>query len=189
MDWDFKAEQIIDGEMELTLTDFTGKLYEKSADTVAMSIEIVSGGEPLIDHSLDPLEDYRIQFFICYYNFLLARATDRSNRQFISFTKKMNIDSTIKVKFTDKKYLESIVESTEETVDIFKAVLKRFISELMESGTSNSRLPQMLYMQQLNSFSSIIPNIMRNENARELLLHIEFNTGIMGGRFKKLLGG
>ncbi len=77
-------------------------------------------------------------------------------------------------------------EESKETVQIFMAVLKSFVSEMMESGTSNTRLPQMLLMQQLNSFSSIIPNVMKkNEDARNMLIHIEFEKSFLSGRLIK----
>jgi hypothetical protein len=189
MNWDISPEQIIEGEMDLGLTEFTNRFYEKITDFAAMSMEEVSGGDPVIDQSLDPLEDYKIQFFICYYNFALCMATDRTRRQFVSFTKKLKISESIRKKFIDKKYLIDVEKDAADTIVIFRAVLKRFVSELMESGTTTTRLPQMLYMQQLNSFSSIIPNVMKNEKARNMLLNIEFGSGFFGGKFKKLLGG
>jgi hypothetical protein len=189
MNWDISPQQIIDGELGLSLTEFTNKLFEETVNEAAMSMDMVTGGEPVIDHSLDPLEDFRIQFFICYYNYLLAMATGRSRRQYLTFTKKLNLSSSVRAKFLDKNYLADIEAKAADTIDMFKAVLKRFTAELMESGTTPGRLSQMMYMQQLNSFSAIIPSVMKNENARNMLLHIEFETGFMGGKFKKLLGG
>lgn len=186
MDWEFSSEQIIEGEYEISLTDFTKKMYSKTAEMTAMSIESSVAAENVIDDSIDPLEDYRIQYFICYYNFVLCMATGRTRRQFVSHTKKQGFSKSLRDVFTDKKYLIELETSSEETTQIFMAVLKKFVSELIESGTSTGRLPQMLLMQQLNSFSSIIPNIMKNESARNMLMHIEFEKGFMGGRLMKM---
>lgn len=186
MDWEFSADQVIEGEYEISLTDFTKKLYSKTTELAAMSLDAGFGEENSIDKTLDPLEDYRVQFFICYYNFLLCMATGRTVRQFKSHTKKLPIAKSLREKFLDKKYLAEIQNSSQDTVNIFMAVLKSFVSDLIESGTSTTRLPQMLLMQQLNSFSSIIPSVMKNENARNMLMHIEFEKGIMGGRLGKI---
>lgn len=113
-------------------------------------------------------------------------ATGRTVRQFKSHTKKLPIAKSLREKFLDKKYLAEIQNSSQDTVNIFMAVLKSFVSDLIESGTSTTRLPQMLLMRQLNSFSSIIPSVMKNENARNMLMHIEFEKGIMGGRLGKI---
>jgi dsDNA-binding SOS-regulon protein len=113
-------------------------------------------------------------------------ATERTRRQFMGHTKKMDITTELKKKFLDKKLLIQMEEDSAETVHIFMAVLKNFVSELIESGTSTSRLPQMLLMQQLNSFSSIIPSIMKNEHARNLLMTIEFDKGTLGGKLTKI---
>lgn len=186
MDWGFTADQIIDGEYDLSLTDFTKKLYSKTAEMAAMLIEDGVSSDSVIDDSLDPLEDFRVQYFVCYYNFVLCRATGRSRRQFTGHTKKLSISKVIRDKFLNKKFLIALEEETQETVQIFMAVLKVFVSGLMESGTSSTRLPQMLLMQQLNSFSFIIPGIMKNENARNMLMHIEFDSGFMSGRLMKI---
>jgi len=186
MEWEFTADQVIDGEYDISLTDFTKKFYSKSVELAAMSIDTIVNTANVIDPSLDPLEDYRVQFFICYYNYVLCLSTGRSRRQFMSHTKKLNIDKNIKDKFLNKKLLAEIEESSKETVHIFMAVLKSFVSGLMESGTTSTRLPQMLIMQQLNSFSSIIPSIMKNEHARSMLMPIEFSAGFMNGRLSKI---
>jgi len=186
MDWEFSAEQVIEGEYELSLTDFTKKLYAKTTEITAMSIELSVSSDNIIDQSLDPLEDYRIQYFICYYNYLLALSTGRSRRQFMAHTKKLSFSKSIKDIFLNKKNLTDIEDNATESINIFMAVLKSFVSNMMESGVSTNRLPQMLIMQQLNSFSSIIPNIMKNEQARSFLLPIDFDTGFMGGKFKKI---
>ena len=186
MDWEFSAGQIIDGEFDLSLTDFTKKLYSKSVDIAVMSIDVAVDSENIIDQDLDPLEDYRIQFFICYYNYILCLSTGKSRRQFMSHTKKLSISKNIKDRFLNKKNLAEIEEESKETVQIFMAVLKSFVSGLMESGTTSTRLPQMLQMQQLNSFSSIIPSIMKNENARNMLVHIEFEKTFLSGRLTKI---
>ncbi len=105
----------------------------------------------------------------------------------MSHTKKLNLSQGgIKKQFLDKHYLAKMEEESKETVQIFMAVLKSFVSEMMESGTSNTRLPQMLLMQQLNSFSSIIPNVMKNEDARNMLIHIEFEKSFLSGRLIKI---
>jgi len=184
MDWEFSASQIIEGEYELSLTDFTKKLYDKTTEMAAMSIEATVSLENVIDQNIDPLEDHRIQYFICYYNFVLSLSTGRSRRQYMAHTKKINFSKDIKEKFTDKKFLLTLEKESDEVVEIFMAVLKSFVSGLIESGTSTSRLPQMLLMQQLNSFSSIVPSIMKNEKARNMLMNIEFTQGFMGGRLK-----
>jgi len=186
MDWEFSAEQVIDGEYEISLTDFTKKLYGKTTEVAAMALDFGVVTENSIDDSLDPLEDYRVQFFICYYNYLLCKATGRSVRQFKNHTKKLPVDKSLRAKFMDKDFLAELETSTEETVSIFMAVIKSFVSDLIESGTSTSRLPQMLLMQQLNSFSSIIPSVMKNENARNMLMHIEFEKSLLGGRLGKI---
>lgn len=64
MDWEFTAEQIIDGEFDLSLTEFTKKLYSKSVDLAVMSIDVAVNSDNIIDKELDPLEDHRIQFFL-----------------------------------------------------------------------------------------------------------------------------
>lgn len=186
MEWEFSAEQVIDGEYEISLTDFTKRLYAKATEVTAMSMDAGVVVENSIDENLDPLEDYRVQFFICYYNYALCKATGRSIRQFKSHTKKLAIDKSLRDKFLNKKFLAELEESTAETVNIFMAVLKSFVSDLIESGTSTSRLPQMLLMQQLNSFSSIIPSVMKNENARNMLMHIEFEKSLLSGRLGKI---
>lgn len=186
MDWEFSADQVIDGEYDISLTDFTKKMYSKTAEMTAMSIADGAIGENVIDDGIDPLEDFRIQFFICFYNFVLCMATGRSRRQFMSHTKKQGFSKAVRDKFLNKKFLVSLEEETKETVKLFMAVLKSFVSELLESGTSNNRLPQMFLMQQINSFSSIIPGIMKNENARNMLMHIEFETGFMSGKLIKI---
>ncbi|PLX68526.1 MAG: hypothetical protein C0603_05075 [Denitrovibrio sp.] len=186
MDWEFSAGQIIDGEFDLSLTDFTKKLYSRSVDLAVMSIDASVDSENMIDSDLDPLEDHRIQYFICYYNYILCLTTGKSRRQFKSHTKKLPISKGIKEKFLDNKNLAVLEEDSKETVLIFMAVLKSFVGEMMESGTSTNRLPQMLLMQQLNSFSSIIPSIMKNENARNMLIHIEFEKTFLNGRLSKI---
>jgi hypothetical protein len=186
MKWEFTAEQVIEGEYNISLTDFTKRLYSKAAEMTIMSIGSNISGENKIDPELNPAEDYRIQFFLCYYNLVLALATGRSVRQFKSFTKKLEINDEIKKKFLNKAYLEELISGNDDTVLIFKAVLKSFVSELIESGTSTSRLPQMLTMQQINSFSSIIPSVMKNENARKMIMHIEFEKSLMSSRLLKM---
>jgi len=186
MDWEFTAGQIIDNEIDVSLTDFTKKLYDKTAEKAMMSLDTSVEEENVVDDGLSPLEDFRVQYFICYYNYMLCKATEKSRRQFMSHTKKHPFSKNIKKKFLDKKYLVEIDGELDETVDIFSAVLKRFVSELIESGTSTNRLPQMLMMQQLNSFSSIVPNIMKNEKARSMVMHIEFENGFLGAKLKKL---
>ncbi|ADD67305.1 hypothetical protein Dacet_0507 [Denitrovibrio acetiphilus DSM 12809] len=186
MEWEFTATQIIEGEYEISLTDFTKKLYSKTAEMTAMSIDEVVSLDNIIDESLDPLEDYRIQYFICYYNFTLALATGRSIRQFKAHTKKLGITKSIKNMFMDKKFLAELQDDSEETVLIFMAVLKSITSGLIESGSSTSRLPQMLVMQQLNSFSSVIPNIMKNEKVRNMIMPIEFENSFMSGKLMRI---
>jgi len=186
MEWEFSADQVNDGEYDISLTDFTKKLYSKTTELTAMSLDLGVVETNSIDDTLDPLEDYRVQFFICYYNFLLCLATGRTIRQFKSHTKKLPIDKTLKSKFMDKKYLIELEQNSRDTVMIFMAVIKSFVSDLIESGSSTSRLPQMLLMQQLNSFSSIIPSVMKNENARNMLMHIDFEKGFLSGRLGRM---
>lgn len=185
MEWEFTAEQVIDGEYEMSLTDFTKKLYSKMTAVTAMSIEVSVSLDNVISQDIDPLEDYRIQYFVCYYNFILALATGRTRRQYISHTKKTPFSKAIKDIFLNKKFLIQLEQDSAETISIFMAVLKVFVSDLIESGSSTSRLPQTLLMQQLNSFSSIIPSIMKNEEARGTLMPIEFDTGGKLTRFFK----
>lgn len=186
MEWEFSADQVIDGEYDISLTDFTKKFYSKTAELAAMTIDGSVASSNVIDDSLDPLEDFRVQYFICYYNFVLCMATGRSRRQFMSHTKKHGFSKTVRDKFINKKFLITLEEESKETVRIFTAVLKSFVSGLIESGSSSSRLPQLLLMQQINSFSSIIPGIMKNESARNMLMHIEFDKGFMGGKLIKI---
>ncbi|MGD9807229.1 MAG: hypothetical protein AB7E76_05245 [Deferribacterales bacterium] len=186
MEWEFTAEQVIDGEYELSLTDFTKKLYSKMTAATAMSIEASVSLDNVISQDLDPLEDYRIQYFICYYNFVLSLATGRSKRQFTGHTKKMPFSKAIKDIFLNKKFLIQLEQDSAETINIFMVVLKVFVSDIIESGSSTNRLPQILLMQQLNSFSSIIPNIMKNEEARSMLMPIDFDKGILGGKLLRI---
>jgi len=186
MDWEFTADQVIEGEYDISLTDFTKKLYSKVTQEAAMGQSFGVATENYIDSSIDPLEDYNIQYFICFYNFLLCMATGRSRRQFLGHTKKMNISKPVKDIFVNKKFLIELEEKSAETIQVFMAVLKSFVSGLIESGSSTSRLPQMLIMQQLNSLSPIIPNIMKNEEARNMLMHIEFEKNMLGGRLIKM---
>ncbi len=61
-----------------------------------MSIDVAVNSDNIIDKELDPLEDHRIQFFICYYNYILCMTTGKSRRQFMSHTKKLNLSQGIK---------------------------------------------------------------------------------------------
>ncbi len=180
MEWEFSAEQINDGELTFSLAEFTNKLYRL---VCADAVNVMGTFIPQADttrHELNPVEDYYVQYYVCFYNYMLCLATDRSRRTFTSHTKRLNIQQDIKTKFLDKRFLTDLAQEQIETVDMFKAVLKRFVSELIESGISTNRLPQMIYMQQLNSLSSIIPTIMKDENARKMIIRIEFHDSLMG---------
>lgn len=179
MEWEFSSEQINDGELTFSLTEFTNRLFEKVRPDVA---EVMGSfiPEPTLGRAPEPLEDFYTQYYICFYNYMLCLATDRSTWFFRSHTKKMPIAPEIKTKFIDKKFLVALAQEQIDTVEMFKAVLKRFVGDLIESGISSNRLPQMIYMQQLNSFSSILPSIMKNEKARNMLIKIEFHDSFFG---------
>ncbi|WP_277657031.1 hypothetical protein [Seleniivibrio woodruffii] len=188
MEWDITADQINDGELTFSLTEFTNKMFKMVSAEVAESQQAPEGAE----NEPDAVENYFVQYYACFYNYMLCLATDRSRWGFVSHTKRLTIHQDIRKKFIDKKYLILLAEEQKETVDIFKAVLKRFVSDLIEAGVSTNRLPQMIYMQQLNSFSSIIPSIMKNEKGRKLLIRIEFHNSFFGSLkslFKLPIGG
>ncbi|WP_303851616.1 hypothetical protein [Seleniivibrio woodruffii] len=188
MEWDITADQINDGELTFSLTEFTNKMFKMVSAEVKESETAPAGAE----NQTEPLENYFVQYYVCFYNYMLCLATDRSRWGFVSHTKRLMIDQDIKKRFMDKKYLILLAEEQKETVDIFKAVLKRFVSDLIEAGVSTNRLPQMIYMQQLNSFSSILPSIMKNEKARKMLVRIEFHNSFFGSLkslFKLPIGG
>lgn len=185
MEWEFSGEQVIDGELTFSLTEFTNKLFEMIKPEVAS----VMGSfipEPPAERSAEPMDDFYVQYYICFYNYMLCLATDRSMWAFRSHTKKMTIAPEIRAKFLDKKFLVAMGQEQVETVEMFMAVLKKFVSDLIESGISSARLPQMIYMQQLNSFSSILPSIMKNEKARNMLIKIEFHDSFFGS-VKKII--
>lgn len=52
MDWEFSADQVIEGEYEISLTDFTKKLYSKTTELAAMSLDAGFGEENSIDKTL-----------------------------------------------------------------------------------------------------------------------------------------
>lgn len=175
MEWEFSADQINDGELTFSLMEFTNKLYKMVCEDAGNVMGTFIPKERVLSRDAEFLDDFYIQYYICYYNYMLCLATDRSRRNFISHTKRLNLLPEIKTRFIDKKFLIALAQEQVDTVDMFKAVLKRFVSELIESGISTNRLPQIIYMQQLNSFSSIIPSIIKNEAARKMLIKIEFH--------------
>lgn len=175
MEWEFSAEQINDGELTFSLIEFTNKLYKMVCDDAENVMGTFIPKERTAPHNAEFTDDFYIQYYVCYYNYMLCLATDRSRRTFVSHTKRLNIIPAVKSRFTDKKFLIALAQEQVDTVDMFKAVLKRFVSELIESGISTNRLPQIIYMQQLNSFTSIIPSVIKNETARKMLIRIEFH--------------
>lgn len=132
MEWTFTGEEVVKGEVDYTIEEFRGDLYE----------EVKNNFPEYSKSEMDTM--FSIAYDVCY-----CMATSKELDDLLKHLQ----DKGIKA---DKKYLELIRDSNLANIDMLKALFARKVADFMDEGCSSQEAIKKLdeYHQNLLSNSS-----------------------------------
>jgi hypothetical protein len=178
---------ILDGELPMELDDFAKLLWNSiNDDMVAVLPEKImfSGTNSYMEK--DPFTLYKYIFFMHYFNLLMIHVLGHKISSFRSFVKKNATDKNMKDFFTKSDSLDKIISKNEQNIRILNAIIRTYISKLMENGTSTQRLDSSLSMHYLNAVSTVVPNIRKNIDMRKHIIPVVIEDVSVLGKIKRL---
>lgn len=183
---DLETFDILDGEVLLELDDFSKILWSwlNEETLTALPAKTVVNAELTADNSI--VAEYKYIFFIHYFNLLMTNVLGHSLSRYRSFAKKRITDKNMRDCLTKKSGIQDILQKNEHNLKLLNAIIRNYISKLMENGISTQRLDSSLDMHYLNAVSLIVPNIRKNNALRSHIIPLVIEDTSLWGRLKRI---
>ena len=176
---------ILDGDVLMELDDFSKLLWVWiNEDVLSVLPERPSVGSGSLQ--TDPVAEYKYIFFIHYFNLLMVHVLGHGLRKYRSFARKHLSDKNMRDFLTKKQSIQDILAKNAKIITVLNAIIRNFISKLMENGISTQRLDSSLDMHYLNAVSVVVPNIRKNAALRSHIIPLVIEDASLVGRLKRL---
>ena len=187
MIWDIEPEQVLNGELTLSMTDFMKILWTSMKDVAVMDIpDKKIDLSNLLEDSHQNNQEFKTIFYIHYLNMMLNRVMGQPRSFYVRHCKKVISDPMMKKFFCSKGNYNRILQQNENTIAVLNAVIKKHITHVLEHGGSPNRVSANLSMEVLNSVSHLVPDIRKNEEHRKQLIPIELTDSSLSFKVKRL---
>jgi hypothetical protein len=134
----------------------------------------------------NPVAEYKYVFFMHYFNLLMIHVLGHGLRKYRSFARKRISDKNMKDFLTKVPSIQDILTRNARNIAVLNAIIRNYISRLMENGVSTQRLDSSLDMHYLNAVSAVVPNIRKNNSLRNHIIPLVIEDSSLSGKLKRL---
>lgn len=177
---------ILDGEVLLELDDFSKILWSWVNEETLTALPATNTHPVGLGTDNGIVAEYKYIFFIHYFNLLMTKVLGHNLGRYKSHSKKYLKDKNMRECLIKNKGIQEVLKKNEHNLKLLNAIIRNYISKLMQGGVSTHRLDSSLDMHYLNAISLIVPNIRKNNALRSHIIPLVIEDTSLWGRLKRI---